>query len=66
VTIAYGTNDVHDFGELLVRAQRENGKVLVRDVQRDVGLRHEVEKLRRTTSIELAREHKIGYGRGRG
>ena len=32
---------VQDFGEflVLVRAQRDNGKVLVRDVLRDVGFR---------------------------
>ncbi len=51
----------------LVRAQRDNGKVLVRDVQRDVGLRRDIEreeeKLRRTAAIELAPEHKIGHGR---
>lgn len=29
--IAYGKNEVQDFGDLLVRAQRDNGKVLVRD-----------------------------------
>jgi len=60
VTIAYGKGEVSDFGELLVRAQRVNGKALVRDVKR------EVEELRRTTEIELARDYKIGHGRGRG
>lgn len=67
VTIAYGKDDVHDFGDLLVRAQRDNGKVLVSDVQRVVALRREVEreeeKLRRTAAIKLAPEHKIGHGR---
>jgi len=70
VTIAYGKGEVSDFGELLVRAQRDNGKALVRDVQRDVGIRREVEReektLRPTPSVELAREHRIGHGRGRG
>ncbi len=69
VTIAYGKGEVSDFGDLLVRAQRDNGKALVRDVQRDAGIRREVEreeeKQRRTVAIELAREHKIGRGRGR-
>ncbi len=68
VTIAYGKDDVRDFGDLLVRAQRDNGKVLVSDVQRVVALRREVEreeeKLRRTAAIKLAPEHKIGHGRG--
>lgn len=68
VTIAYGKDDVQDFGELLVRAQRDNGNVLVRDVVRDVGLRREVEreeeKQRRANAIKLAREHKIDRGWG--
>ncbi len=68
VTIAYGKDDVHDFGDLLMRTQRDNGKVLVRDVQREVGLQHEVEHQeetrRRAPVIELVREHKIGRARG--
>jgi hypothetical protein len=47
VTIAYGKDEVQDFGELLVRAQRDNGKVLVRDVVRDVNLRIEREEERK-------------------
>jgi len=39
VTIACGEDEVQNFRELLVRAQRDNGKVLVRDVQRGVTLR---------------------------
>jgi hypothetical protein len=39
VTIAYGKDEVADFGDLLVRAQRDNGKLLVRDVERDVRVR---------------------------
>jgi len=69
VTIAYGKDHVRDFGELLVRAQRDNGKVLVRDVQRDVGLRRKVEReegeQRRAVAIEIAPEHKIKRGMGR-
>jgi len=69
VTVAYGNDDVHDFGDLLARAQRDNGKALVRDVQRDVGLRRKVEREEmqqsRTAAKELVREHKIGRGWGR-
>jgi ATP-dependent exoDNAse (exonuclease V) beta subunit len=39
VTIAYGKDEVQDFGDLLVRAQRDQGKVLVRDVERDIRVR---------------------------
>ncbi len=56
VTIAYGKDEVQDFGELLVRAQRDTGKVLVRDVQRDVTVRqeleHERQRVRREMNIE--------------
>lgn len=39
VTIAYGKDDVRDFGDLLMRAQRDNGKMLVRDIVHDVNIR---------------------------
>lgn len=70
VTVAYGKDEVRDFGELLVRAQRDNGKVLVRDVLRDVGFRKEIElertqeeKRLRASALELQREQKIDRGR---
>jgi hypothetical protein len=78
VTVAYGKDEVQDFGELLVRVQRDNGKVLVRDVLRDVGCRKEIElertqeeeKRLRAATLELEREQKIDRGpnidRGRG
>jgi hypothetical protein len=69
VTVAYGKDEVRDFGELLVRAQRDNGKVLVRDVLRDVGFRKEIElertqeeKRLRAVALELEREQKIDRG----
>jgi ATP-dependent exoDNAse (exonuclease V) alpha subunit len=79
VTIAYGKDEVQDFGELLVRAQRDQGKVLVRDVVRDVNLRIEREEERkrlRNVAFEYGQEPKIdrgqdpkidrGHGRGMG
>ncbi len=69
VTIAYGKDEVQDFGELLVRAQRDTGKVLVRDVQRDVTVRHELEleqKRAREMKIERQRGPEIDRGRGFG
>jgi ATP-dependent exoDNAse (exonuclease V) alpha subunit len=39
VTIAYGKGQVRYFGELLARAQRDQGKALVRDVERSVSVR---------------------------
>jgi hypothetical protein len=69
VTVAYGKDEVRDFGELLVRVQRDNGKVLVRDVLRDVGFRKEIEleraqeeKRLRAATLELEREQKIDRG----
>ena len=47
VTIAYGKDAVQDFGDLLMRAQRDGGKVLVRDVERNVNLRIEREEKRK-------------------
>jgi len=65
VTIAYGEDGRHDFGELLVRAQRDNGKVLVRDVN----LRREAERneepRRRSIAVEPAQGPKISRGRSR-
>ena len=43
MTVAYGKDEVQDFGELLVRAQLDQGKMLVRDVLRDVGFRKGIE-----------------------
>jgi hypothetical protein len=63
VTIAYGKDDVRDFGELLVRAQRDNGKMLVRDVN---AARLERDKERkRSATIELERKQSIHRGGGR-
>lgn len=62
VTIAYGKDDVRDFGALLVRAQRDNGKALMRDVVQDVNVRleHEEEqKRRRGVTLTLEQDTKI-------
>ena len=71
VTIAYGKDEVQDFGDLLVRAQRDNGKGLVLDVVRDVNVRLEREeerKRQRAFALTLEPEQKIerGYDRGGG
>ncbi len=58
-----------DFGELLVRAQRDNGKVLVRDAVRDVNVRlerGEEHKRRHAVALSLEHEHKIDRGWGLG
>jgi len=65
VTIAYGKGEVSDFGELLVRAQRDNGKVLVREVVRDVNVRLEREQ-NQQRAARLEPEQKIDHGRSRG
>jgi ATP-dependent exoDNAse (exonuclease V) beta subunit len=59
VTIAYGKDEVRDFGDLLVRAQRDQGKMLVRDVERVVNVRVAREQARdqeRQWQRELQRE----------
>jgi ATP-dependent exoDNAse (exonuclease V) alpha subunit len=77
VTIAYGRDEVRDFGDLLVRAQRDNGKVLVRDVVRNVNMRIEREEERKRLrsmafehgqkpKIDRGQEPKIDHGHGRG
>jgi type IV secretory pathway VirB9-like protein len=77
VTIAYGKDEVRDFGELLVRAQRDPGKVLVRDVVRNVSMRIEREEKRKRLrnlafergqklSIDRGQEPRIDRGHGRG
>jgi len=69
VTIAYGKDEVQDFGDLLVRAQRDNGKMLVLDIVRDVNLRAEREKEQqrlRAFSIASEPELKIERGQERG
>jgi hypothetical protein len=66
VTIAYGKDDVRDFGNLLVRAQRDNGKMLVRDVVHDVNIRLEREEgFKRGRAVALDQDMKIGRGPGR-
>jgi ATP-dependent exoDNAse (exonuclease V) alpha subunit len=77
VTIAYGKDQVWDFGDLLSRAQRDQGKVLVRDVVRDVNIRIEREEERKRLrnlafeqwqkpTIDRGQEPKIDRGLGRG
>jgi len=66
VTIAYGKDDVQDFGDLLFRAQRDNGKVLVREAVHDVNVRLELEEQKRQRIVALEQEHKIDHGRIRG
>jgi ATP-dependent exoDNAse (exonuclease V) alpha subunit len=73
VTIAYGKDEMHDFGDLLVRAQRDSGKVLVRDVERDVRMRtarnleqEQERKRHRAIALEMeGSEPKIDRGHGR-
>jgi hypothetical protein len=65
VTIAYGKDEVRDFGDLLVRAQRDQGKVLVRDVVRGVNLRIEREEERkRLRNLAFEQDHKPTISRG--
>jgi hypothetical protein len=77
VTVAYGKDEVQDFGDLLVRAQRDQGKLLVRDVARDVNIRIEREEERKRLrnlafeqwqkpTIDRGQEPKIDRGLGRG
>ncbi len=67
VTVAYGKDEVRDFGDLLVRAQRDNGKVLVRDVLHDVNVRREREKAQeRAVGPERERSRDRGWGYGGG
>jgi len=73
VTIAYGKDEVQDFGDLLVRAQRDSGKILVLDVERNVSVRVEREQQRereqkrlRSVAIEHEHEPKLDRGRDRG
>ncbi len=70
VTIAYGKDEVQDFGELLVRAQRDKGKVLVRDVERNVSIRVEQQQERERNqkqlrSVAIEQEHKPKIDRER-
>jgi hypothetical protein len=57
VTIAYGQDRVSDFGDLMVRAQRDQGKTLVRDTERvaERNRRQQIERERREAEIK-ARE----------
>jgi len=67
VTIAYGKDEVQDFGDLLVRAQRYHGKMLVLDVVRDVNLRAErEEEQKRLRASALTLNPELGPERGRG
>ena len=77
LTIAYGKDEVQDFGDLLMRAQRDSGKVLLRDVERNVNLRIEREEKRKRLrnvalqqgkkpKIDRGQEPKIDRGNGRG
>ncbi len=65
VTIAYGKDDVRDFGDLLVRAQRDNGKMLVRDIISARLERNEERKRQRVAEQEVDRGHSRGGGRSR-
>jgi len=73
VKIAYGKDEVQDFGDLLVRAQRDNGKVLVRDVNLRIERQEERKRLPNVAleqgqkpKIDLGQEPKIDRSRGRG
>ncbi len=64
VTIAYGKDNVCDFGDLLVRAQRDKGKMLVRDtisarLERD-------EQRKRQRAVEQEQRIDGGYRRSGG
>jgi len=61
VTIGYGKDDVQDFGDLLVRAQRDNGKVLVREVVRGVNVRLEQEQKDRSRLGPWHRKRQVRY-----
>jgi hypothetical protein len=63
VAIAYGKDDVRDFGDLLVRAQRDNGKTLVRDAV-DERKRALVREQTRSNGEQIRQE--LGYGMNRG
>jgi hypothetical protein len=65
VTIAYGKDEVQDVGDLLVRAQRDNGKMLVLDVVRNVNMRVEREEERkrlRSVALEQGQNPKMDLG----
>ncbi len=77
VTIAYGKDEVPDFGDLLARAQRANGRVLVRDLELVVNLRIEREDERKRLrnfalehgqkpTIDRSQEPKIDRPHGQG
>jgi hypothetical protein len=61
VTIAYGKDDVRDFGQLLMRAQRDNGKMLVRDVEQQLDLNR---NKTRAVQRERGLESRITFGSG--
>jgi ATP-dependent exoDNAse (exonuclease V) alpha subunit len=63
VTIAYGKDGVRDFGDLLVRAQRDNGKMLVRDVEQQLELAQEQT---RATRREQSHNQNFTRANGRG
>ncbi len=67
VTIAYGNDDVRDFGDLLVQAQRDNGKILVRDIISAQLERDEQRKRQRAVEPEqrIDRGHSRGGDRSR-
>ncbi len=51
---------MRDFGQLLVREQRDNGKALVRDVVRNVNLQIEPEEERkRLRNVDLEQGHQL-------
>ena len=60
MTIAYGKDDVRDFGDLLVRAQRDNGKMLVRDVEQQLDF------VRSRTRKQGLEQDYLGHGMNRG
>ena len=63
VTIAYGKDDVRDFGDLFVRAQRDNGKMLVRDVAQQLAI---VREQARAAQRKEEPEQNLGHGINRG
>ena len=56
-----------EFGDLLVRAQRDNGKTLVRDVVHDVNIRLEREaELKRHRAVGFDQKLTVDRGQSRG
>ena len=64
VTLAYGKDEVRDFGALLALAQRDTGKTLVRDLTRELTRRRELSVTAARRELEpIAQGKEHGYTR---